>query len=94
MVSVKVIYVNVFLNFNSIIVVLVGNVMFGLGRGFILLDDVKCLGNEIGFGVCDYKSFGVNNCDYIEDAGVFCFIGGLIIFFYRNLFFKYVVVIV
>lgn len=53
----------------------VGNAMFGSGRGPILLDDVKCLGNETGLGACDHKPFGVNNCDHTEDAGVFCLTG-------------------
>ncbi|XP_056011221.1 deleted in malignant brain tumors 1 protein-like [Ostrea edulis] len=53
----------------------VGNAMFGSGTGPILLDDVKCLGNETGLGACDHKPFGTNNCDHSEDAGVLCLSG-------------------
>lgn len=49
--------------------------MFGSGTGPILLDDVKCLGNETGLGACDHKPFGTNNCDHSEDAGVLCLSG-------------------
>lgn len=87
-------YVNALLNFNSTTAVPVGNAMFGSGRGPILLDDVKCLGNETGLGACDHKPFGVNNCDHTEDAGVFCLTGGLTILLYRNSFSKHVVVTV
>ncbi|XP_062572436.1 deleted in malignant brain tumors 1 protein-like [Saccostrea cucullata] len=53
----------------------VGNALFGSGPGPILLDDVKCLGNETGLGACDHKPFGTNNCDHSEDAGVLCLTG-------------------
>lgn len=82
------------MNLNSTTAVPVGNAMFGSGRGPILLDDVKCLGNETGLGACDHKPFGVNNCDHTEDAGVFCLTGGLTIFLYGNSFSKHVVVTV
>lgn len=90
----KAIYLNALLNLNSTTAVPVGNAMFGSGRGPILLDDVKCLGNETGLGACDHKPFGVNNCDHTEDAGVFCLTGGLTIFLNRNSFSTSVVVAV
>ncbi|KAK2856304.1 hypothetical protein Q5P01_005039 [Channa striata] len=45
---------------------------FGQGQGEILLDDVKCSGNETSLVHCQHPSFGENNCGHGEDAGVVC----------------------
>ncbi|XP_059897442.1 deleted in malignant brain tumors 1 protein-like isoform X3 [Gadus macrocephalus] len=45
---------------------------FGQGAGPILLDDLRCNGQERALGECDHAGFGVNNCGHSEDAGVEC----------------------
>ena len=55
----------------SIDVVPVGRAGFGRGDSRpILLDNVRCVGNEVNISQCDYDT--VNNCDHSEDAGVIC----------------------
>ena len=48
----------------------VGNANYGQGNGDILLDDVKCTGNESDIFACDYSA--IHNCGHSEDAGVQC----------------------
>ena len=45
---------------------------FGDGEGQILMDDVKCVGNETSFSQCSHKGVGIHNCLHSEDAGVAC----------------------
>uniref|UniRef100_A0A4W5Q169 SRCR domain-containing protein n=1 Tax=Hucho hucho TaxID=62062 RepID=A0A4W5Q169_9TELE len=45
---------------------------FGQGSESIWLDDVKCSGNESYLSECSHLSFGEENCNHGEDAGVFC----------------------
>ncbi|XP_030201695.1 deleted in malignant brain tumors 1 protein isoform X2 [Gadus morhua] len=45
---------------------------FGPGAGPILLDDLRCNGQERTLGECKHAGFGVNNCGHSEDAGVEC----------------------
>ncbi|XP_041829787.1 neurotrypsin-like isoform X2 [Melanotaenia boesemani] len=45
---------------------------FGQGSGPILLDAVKCTGNELFLDQCPHGEWEQHNCDHMEDAGVSC----------------------
>ncbi|XP_057682640.1 neurotrypsin-like [Corythoichthys intestinalis] len=45
---------------------------FGQGSGPILLDAVKCTGNELFLDQCPHGHWEQHNCDHMEDAGVSC----------------------
>lgn len=45
---------------------------FGMGEDKILLDDVKCLGNESALTECVAIGYTAHNCQHREDAGVLC----------------------
>lgn len=48
------------------------NAHFGEGEGPILLDDVRCQGNERGLLNCRAKDIGIHDCENTESAGVYC----------------------
>lgn len=48
------------------------SVYFGWGIGFILYDDVVCMGFEVELLNCYYFGLGINDCGYREDVGVKC----------------------
>ena len=50
----------------------ISNARFGPGGGFIILDNVQCLGNETSLLSCRAQDIGNHNCFASEDAGVFC----------------------
>ncbi|XP_059551547.1 neurotrypsin [Myotis daubentonii] len=45
---------------------------FGAGSGPVLLDEVRCTGNELAIEECPKGSWGEHNCGHGEDAGVSC----------------------
>ncbi|KAJ8040920.1 Deleted in malignant brain tumors 1 protein [Holothuria leucospilota] len=45
---------------------------YGQGTGDILLDDVRCIGNEPDITACPHNGVGTHNCGHHEDAGVAC----------------------
>jgi len=49
----------------------IGN-RYGPGTGVILLDDVRCVGNETSIHNCRHAGWGINNCDHSEDVSVSC----------------------
>ena len=45
---------------------------YGNGSGEILLDNLKCSGQESSLFNCPGNEIWDNNCDHSEDAGVVC----------------------
>ncbi|KAM5306678.1 neurotrypsin isoform 2-T2 [Glossophaga mutica] len=45
---------------------------FGAGAGPVLLDEVRCTGNELSLEQCPKSPWGEHNCGHGEDAGVSC----------------------
>ena len=47
----------------------------GPGNGSILMDDLRCTGNESSIMDCDYGVWGSHDCNHNEDVGVECVAG-------------------
>lgn len=45
---------------------------YGAGQGFILLDDVACVGTELSLLDCPHSNWGQHDCSHAEDLGVRC----------------------
>ncbi|XP_064617048.1 deleted in malignant brain tumors 1 protein-like [Liolophura sinensis] len=60
------------LNIKTVKSVAEGKALFGRGSGSIILDDVRCSGNETDLFHCRHPPPYVNNCGHSEDAGVRC----------------------
>ena len=48
------------------------NTYYGKGYGKILLDDVRCTGNETDINDCSHRPWSSHNCGHDEDVGVQC----------------------
>lgn len=49
-----------------------GGAFFGEGAGPILLDDLRCRGNETALRFCPSRPWGQHDCHHREDAGAVC----------------------
>ena len=49
----------------------IGN-RYGRGTGPILLDDVRCVGNETSIASCPHRGWTYHNCDHSKDVSVSC----------------------
>ena len=45
---------------------------FGQGIGDILLDELRCTGDESRLVDCPHNGIGIHNCRHSEDAGLVC----------------------
>ncbi|KFO75567.1 Deleted in malignant brain tumors 1 protein, partial [Cuculus canorus] len=59
-----------------------GSAYFGQGSGDILMDNVKCNGDELSLLHCNHAGWKIHNCDHYEDAGVVC--SGAVTFFFSK----------
>ena len=42
------------------------------GTGQIILDNLRCTGNELRLVDCRHGGLGIHDCDHSEDSGVRC----------------------
>uniref|UniRef100_A0A8C3UPH7 SRCR domain-containing protein n=1 Tax=Catharus ustulatus TaxID=91951 RepID=A0A8C3UPH7_CATUS len=49
-----------------------GSAYFGQGQGDIVLDNVRCRGNEVSLLRCNHTGWRIHNCAHYEDASVVC----------------------
>ncbi|XP_070801792.1 neurotrypsin-like [Pituophis catenifer annectens] len=49
---------------------------FAPGQGFILLDDVACIGTESSLMDCPHSNWGQHDCSHEEDVGICCSLVG------------------
>ncbi|NXE70822.1 DMBT1 protein, partial [Calcarius ornatus] len=49
-----------------------GSAYFGQGSGDIVLDNVRCRGNEASLLRCNHTGWRIHNCAHYEDASVVC----------------------
>jgi deleted-in-malignant-brain-tumors protein 1 len=45
---------------------------YGRGSGAVLMDDVRCAGNEVTLESCEHLGPGQGDCSHKEDVGVHC----------------------
>ncbi|NWU22918.1 DMBT1 protein, partial [Dyaphorophyia castanea] len=49
-----------------------GSAYFGQGSGDIVLDNVRCSGDEVSLLRCNHTGWRIHNCGHYEDASVVC----------------------
>ena len=45
---------------------------YGPGTGFVLLDNVQCIGNETSIADCAHRGWAIHDCDHAKDVSVAC----------------------
>jgi len=45
---------------------------YGSGSGRILLDNLRCTGDESSLNECGHRGWGVHNCGHSEDVSIVC----------------------
>jgi hypothetical protein len=44
----------------------------GKGSGYVLLDGIKCKGDEASIMLCSHRGLNYHRCDHSQDVGVVC----------------------
>ena len=52
-----------------------GKDVFGVGSATIILDDLKCTGEELSLFECNHRGYNTHDCTLNENAGVTCYKG-------------------
>ena len=47
-------------------------VQYAGGKGPIVLDEIRCSGNETNLLQCNHDDIGQHNCHHLDDIGVSC----------------------
>ena len=55
------------------------NAFYGEGSGNIWLDDLNCVSTEESIRNCSHRGWGIGNCSHLEDAGVKCSGGKIVV---------------
>ena len=57
---------------------------FGQGEGPILLDGLRCTGEEESLLDCRHRGIGIHSCRHYQDAGVLCYNGECVLYTETN----------
>lgn len=49
-----------------------GGASYGEGIGSVMMNNVRCVGNEIDIGDCSFDGWRSGNCSHSKDVGVSC----------------------
>ena len=60
------------LGFSDVLLVVPCCSLFGAGKGRILLQDVRCRGDEPDIKMCSHKGWGITSCSHRQDVGIMC----------------------
>lgn len=63
--------------------------IYGAGEGNILLDDLKCRGTETSLSQCVHRGLYTHNCGHLEDVGVICNTGKIMIIVLKSFLYLY-----
>ena len=61
--------------FSCTVATALSSARFGQGEGPILLDDLRCTGEEESLLNCRHRGIGIHSCGHYEDASVICYNG-------------------